>query len=267
MSFSEFEEFDDPAMREETLVPQDTYEVAEIIQRLNVDCDETRMKNYRHYRHIDLKRVSPAVQPSDQTIRKYAESWENHVRQNTGISTKHISEWERICRFVGWMKFAIVANAKRREQNETGRYLFPNKGLYLYGLPGSFKTYTAREIANFLRIPFYDVFSIDEQYKKSGELMFDSPAFRGLKREHCIIDDIGAESGGKYYGNSLVLSALLKERMTMLDTRKIVTVITSNVPPEDLQELDERTHSNVLGMCMPVLFSGPDMRQKPTADF
>lgn len=267
MGHEEVETFGDAFEREEVCIPKGTYDLACLLQGRTNGCPvvwDTLPETYRHYRHYDLDRVNPAVNPPREAVREFAEKWTKHVAEKTNIVTTHIFGWEKICRFVGHMMAATIGNAERRRQNRTGRFFFPEKGLYLYGFPGRFKTYVGREMASFLKIPFYDVFSIDRQWQKSGAEMWSTPAFRDLQCGHCVIDDLGAEAGHKHYGGGSCFPELIKKRMDLLDQRRVITIITSNISPETLGESDDandkRAHSNILGMCTPILFGGPDAR-------
>ena len=267
MSFEEFDDYGDIFSTDETHIPLDEYELARLMQKNGFICNRPGDAMYRRYLEIDLDRVNPAIDPPSESVQRFAEIWTAHVVEKTSIVTTHISGWEMICRFVGWMKAALIENEKNRQQNKTGRYFYPEKGLYLYGFPGRFKTYTAREIAAFLKIPFYDVFTIDREYQKNGATMFDTSAFRALHRDHCIIDDLGAETGHKHYGSASVFAELIKRRMDLSDQRRAVTIITSNLTPKALETADIRAHSNILGMCTPILFGGPDARLQMKESF
>lgn len=272
MNFSEFEEFGevhDPEGWDEICIRKDEYETAKLLQGAGFVCSRPMDKEYQHYLDIDLTKANPSTRPPDEVIQRFSDEWLKTIgSQKAEVYARYAtaSGWREICRFVGKMKAAIVGNASRRRREVTGRFLYPEKGLYFYGLPGRLKTTVAKEIADFLKIPFYSILDIEQGWVEHGDGLRKNETFKGLWRGPCVIDDLGSETKEAAQFKTFNFAGLVKHRMDILDSHKTVTIIAGNLPPGDFGTGDSRAQSNIVGMCTPVLFNGgPDMRQRPVS--
>lgn len=202
------------------------------------------------------------VHPPEEEILRREEEFSRAIAQ-TSIDTTHIQNWPWIVRYAGMMKAAMVGNARCRYENEPEKYRFPEKGFYFYGGTGRYKSYTARTLAKFLGIRFFETHELEADFLRWKDAFWKMEAYRSLHWSHCVIDDLGADTGQKVYGNAFPFASLLKRRMDLLDRHGFTTILTSNIPPDEtLHTSDERTYSCLMGMSIPLLFAGDDARLK-----
>ena len=209
--------------------------------------------------HVNAERPEKTLPPEEE-IRRHEEEFRQAVVR-TSIDTTNIANWSWIVRYAGMMRAALRGNFLCRQEDLPEKYLYPEKGFYFYGGTGRYKSYVARTLARFLGIPFYETHEIESDFLRWKDEFWKMEVYKGLRWGHCVIDDMGAESGQKVYGNIFPFSLLLKKRMDLKDRYGFTTIITSNFALDnDLQEADERTYSCIMGMCLPLAFGGDDAR-------
>lgn len=156
--------------------------------------------------------------------------------------------------------------------------LSPNKGIYLFGDVGRGKTLIMRCFQRFCKI-------IEERLTNAGE-KFTPRSFKmescksivlkvaedknveSLKRfyiDSWCLDDIGAEENYKLFGNEMnVMLDIIVERYQRLQSRKLITHATSNMPFTESRltsRYDMRFESRCCEMFHPIFFDGIDFRK------
>lgn len=143
------------------------------------------------------------------------------------------------------------------------------RGLFLYGRPGTGKSYAINAVARQLiasgqsvQRVVWDRFTLDvkDTYAKTG--ISESSIIQPLINCRVLfLEDIGTSTSGKAVESDFCLRLLL----TILDSRLEAlkpTWITSNKNFEQIgQTFDERVASRLEGFCEPILLSGCDRRK------
>lgn len=139
------------------------------------------------------------------------------------------------------------------------------EGLYIWGEPGSGKTYVACAIAKMLIDKYQDVMffntgdlleQIREEYNKSFEgdevgIFRKVMDFKGV----LILDDIGAEKATEWVRERLYL--IINKRWDEV----LTTIFTSNCNMEDLSgKLTDRVASRIVGMTVRIKLESADKR-------
>lgn len=117
----------------------------------------------------------------------------------------------------------------------------PERGLFINGFTGRGKTLMATILSMELRIQFYTMRDIDEQWAINPENCQDEfDAAFGLFAP-VIIDDVGAEAGTRRFGNEPVLQSLLYRLYDNWRWYGKLVIMTSNLSTYDQSPSDERT--------------------------
>ena len=140
---------------------------------------------------------------------------------------------------------------------------YPERGLFMYGEPGTGKTTAAQIISGLCEIDYITTGVLSKTFAlKSNEgfwTMVDE-----FKRKHLIVDDLGCEEQTRSYGNDLPLPDFIRDREVQWQEDRVLTFFTSNA--RSREDITARYGLNVcsrlLGMCDFVKFGGTDNRPK-----
>ena len=133
------------------------------------------------------------------------------------------------------------------------------KGILYFGATGTGKTFSAKVIAAFRDIGFYDCNDMIRKYQDH------KPSFWQIidERKDIIIDDLGAEPTINDYGMKFELfSQALTKRHQLFESYGTKTIITTNLSGDAIKErYSERIYSRFKQMCECVNATGEDLRE------
>ena len=140
---------------------------------------------------------------------------------------------------------------------------YPERGLFLYGEPGTGKTTAMQLLSGLCEIDYITVGELTKSFAigsfKAFWTIVDEYA-----NQHLIVDDLGCEDFTKSYGNEVPLADFIREREKLRIEKGICTFFTSNA--HNRGDIAERYGSSVcsrlLGMCDFIPFKGGDNRPK-----
>ncbi len=155
-----------------------------------------------------------------------------------------------------------------RNGDDKKRIRYP-KGLFVSGPCGTGKTLFCRILSSMFDIEMLDMTELVTIYlsKKGNEWFLDF--IEKNRKSPIIIDDLGAESDAKRYGNEIPISELLYERSKTWERYGIPTIVTSNMvldsPNKELMTIRRkygtRIFSRLSGMLDRVELTGRDHRK------
>ena len=148
----------------------------------------------------------------------------------------------------------------------------PKKGLLLVGKTGRGKTTAARIVGGFFNMPFASLDEIDVAWSRNPTKCEAEYAPYFLKASPVVIDDVGAETGQKRYGNESIVTSLLHRWYDDWRFNGKQIIMTSNLSTWDgalgnqatfLGKYGERIHSRILEMFEIVRINGSvDLRKE-----
>jgi len=169
---------------------------------------------------------------------QYAEEFRRKLQDFYHFHIENLAtdEPEKVLRFVAQYQMCRERKGPR-----------PDKGLFMNGLPGRGKTFLASILSMELKIQFYSMRQIDEKWGTSPEeCQYDyKEAFDW--QSSIIIDDVGAESGTKRYGNEPILQSLIYRLYENWRWHGKIIIMTSNLSTYDRDPGDQRTIVGCLG--------------------
>jgi DNA replication protein DnaC len=138
----------------------------------------------------------------------------------------------------------------------------PPKGLLLKGNNGSGKTLLVKMLAYCLGIPFFNVFELEYQWLQAEGEQWLYTLLNNNKSKAIIIDDLGAESRVKRYGNESFIRMLIDRRAYYWESYCTPTIITTNMLNfKEIEDVyDARTSSRIRGMLKEIKLVGEDRR-------
>lgn len=191
------------------------------------------------------------------------ERLKTHIPENYIFDPSRVrpEEYEKILSF--------MARYKLWKKGEVSK---PEKGLFICGVSGTGKTLIAAILASELEIGFYCMLDIDEMGARNREDVWDLPEISS-RDSSIVIDDVGAESGLKSYGNEAITRSLWLRLYDDWAFRGKIAIVTANLtlnqteqarnsPRSVLNVLGDRAESRFCEMFEIVRFDGTDYRKE-----
>ena len=182
------------------------------------------------------------------------------------------SEYDKILRWIAQYRMHQIHLQKEAEGIESPECAPPEKGLLFVGKTGRGKTTCARLIGGLFGFPFASMDQIDVAWSRNpDECERDFFDFFSSSKP-VVLDDVGAESGQKRYGNESIVTSFLHRLYDNWRFCGKQIIMTSNLSTWDgapdnqatfLGKYGERIHSRMLEMFEVVKINGSvDLRKE-----
>lgn len=219
-----------------------------------------------------LSHVTARKEPRPEAVERHRARAAELFSGAYGLDTSDTGGWENVEQFVGEYVATDCGNRRlAREGSMEPPYSPPAHGLILIGPTGTGKTTAARAIAKMLQLEYYTAKEIDKAYSReeNGGIEGIEREFPALYRDHCIIDDIGAEEGKNHFKNGPIIPDILSDRWDEWRYRGRLTILTTNLRLKNVKadkstiggRYNERVYSRVFQMCKQVYLRGFDRRE------
>jgi len=138
------------------------------------------------------------------------------------------------------------------------------RGIMMLGTLGTGKTMAMEIVASMFGTPMLSMVRIGAAWKIGG-----AAAAQAMVDEHdnvdLIVDDIGAETDARSYGDRLSARDIIMQRYERWRQIGVRTHLTANLRPDQLRDeaggVGARAYDRLCEMCIPVTVTGDSMRR------